>query len=908
MTYPVKPADHYDYVAYQEDSPTLPLPAPFVAADFDHLKGSTDEIIDFLKGSFTSEGVLRAEKLPGSASATSGAGTAPPGRVVAVRADGSRLTSDYVADPSMRRIKRIYAVDNVIYVEFEDDHTFAAGGLVFCRVYGRDGLSDRAHPANNWSGGVLRNPTTGVQSSAAGSYAWGGDPWAIEVVDTTTIRFPGSALKASPSDPDPVFEAGYCYEVGWSGISNALYAAADWLGSNGGTILVGGGGYFFNEGDAGFILPSNVKLQMAGETQTHLIAGDFFNRQILACFGENWEVCDGALWGNRMFMGQGRHAMRVGDETAGQKIRNAAIRRLTDIGSSGYGINWGKKADKIGVIVEDVTIIEPNNDGADIKNKSNGNRRNRVVNLHVRSHGMGTVGTNRGMVRQTLQSNPIATVNDGRTTVAVTLKFKAQVNQTVWLSETTANGVAIGGWYRVISKSNYVATIQTGQTANATGSAGGSSVQSQQFRREPGSAALDIRGPGWIVVAPRVSGLLDQVVGIRTRGGSGSNGNGEGGHRSMIVGMVAEDETPYTTSNFVAMVCQADACSIVGGTLNGIGGNSKGASVGVQIGGSSTGAVVKGMTITGFGTGVKDGGDKSDVDVTVINCGTSVYVDGDPIATEGPLDPDTPFEITTAGSNPTVIVKHEAAHGYSVGGASVTYSDAAVDLAVGVDMNDTFTVGTILDSLRYTVTATGQVAAATGTFGGSQAEFSAAPQAHVATSNQIVVRSFGAYGRPVDITLGATNTKIVKSHAESSGLTSRDLSSSTIWGPGNTGEIPNLQRVVTLSAAENTRNLTMADSEMIFVRPASATGKTTLNLPDPGVNPVIGFTAKFIDRTGSNGGMRVKTPAGFIIVGTNASTGMGYVESSTAGATGVITCMAENRYNFEPTTGPWTLT
>lgn len=59
MTYPPKPDAAYDYVSFQADSPTDPLPANQVAADFAHHKTSIDAIVEFSKLVQRSDGAMQ---------------------------------------------------------------------------------------------------------------------------------------------------------------------------------------------------------------------------------------------------------------------------------------------------------------------------------------------------------------------------------------------------------------------------------------------------------------------------------------------------------------------------------------------------------------------------------------------------------------------------------------------------------------------------------------------------------------------------------------------------------------------------------------------------------------------------------------------------------------------------------
>lgn len=65
MGYPVKPtAPAYDYESFQADNPTTPLPALQITNDFANLSEAVDASIDFLTGSFNSDGTLKASAYP----------------------------------------------------------------------------------------------------------------------------------------------------------------------------------------------------------------------------------------------------------------------------------------------------------------------------------------------------------------------------------------------------------------------------------------------------------------------------------------------------------------------------------------------------------------------------------------------------------------------------------------------------------------------------------------------------------------------------------------------------------------------------------------------------------------------------------------------------------------------------
>jgi hypothetical protein len=58
MTFPAKPKTPYDYVTFQTNNPTDPLPATEIASDFASHKTSIDALVDFSKLVQRSDGRL----------------------------------------------------------------------------------------------------------------------------------------------------------------------------------------------------------------------------------------------------------------------------------------------------------------------------------------------------------------------------------------------------------------------------------------------------------------------------------------------------------------------------------------------------------------------------------------------------------------------------------------------------------------------------------------------------------------------------------------------------------------------------------------------------------------------------------------------------------------------------------
>lgn len=832
-------------------------------------------------------------------------GATPPGTIV-VWADGTpmpHVLTD-LSSTTVKQIKDLYAIGNEIGVEYEQPHAYDGVLPVYCRVEGQDSASGRAHPANNWSGGVTRNPSTGAPSSAPNAYAWGGDPWPIEVIDEYNIRLVGSTWKQSPTDDDPVFINGYSYETIKDGFPAALTSALDWLAGRKGVMGIGVGWYSFMNGEVGVDLPSNVRVVCAGEYQTNFFEGDFFNQQMISFVGRDWEWTDCTFWGNRAFMGLGLHALRIGSEDASKPIVNGALRRVTVNNSSGYGINNGKITDKVNLILEQVSVHRPNNDFLDIKNKGKGNKFNWLLNFSGSSPGMGNVGTNRGMSVYVLDNNPITTVNDGRTTVQVRLKLKARINNTVWLSPATANGVSLSGWYRIIGAVDYVATIETGQTATSSGVGGGSGIQSKYFIREKGSTGFDLRGIGWTVQGVKIYGDLDQQIGVRTRGGDDDNANGPGGHLTVMTNIEVIDECTHPTSEMQGLILQSDDVVADGIVIKGRGGNSQGVSVGLTVGAESARAQIKNAVVRDCSIGYLCGGTQSNVQFDGYVNGRGFHVVGGSIGSKGNLSSTVPFEITATGADPTVTVTCELPHTFT-GGETVTYAGAEVDPTITVDMNDTFTVGTIINTLSYTVTATGQNAGGTGIFGGPDVTFVASPVDVAASDNQVQARLFSCFERPALIASTATNTKIINSSAQNSALQPLDSSTTTIWGPGNTGEFPSNDQVVVIANGTATVNLVVGDSGKTYVWGDTTT--VVVNLPDPNLNTARGFRVSFLSRA-IGGAIAIKTPSGVIRSGTATTTGGGAYTSSTEGARAEVSCLFTDRYYAVPLIGTWTAT
>lgn len=94
MSYPVAPTVLYSFTGFQTASPTVPLPADQIDAQFANHKASLDEIIAFFQISFTAEGLLQ----PGSVPTTALADDPQASVVAATNAAAAAVTAQGAAE------------------------------------------------------------------------------------------------------------------------------------------------------------------------------------------------------------------------------------------------------------------------------------------------------------------------------------------------------------------------------------------------------------------------------------------------------------------------------------------------------------------------------------------------------------------------------------------------------------------------------------------------------------------------------------------------------------------------------------------------------------------------------------------------------------------------------------------
>lgn len=130
---------------------------------------------------------------------------------------------------------------------------------------------------------------------------------------------------------------------------------------------------------------SNFRIRGAGYNSTTIKVGPNVNIGTMALSNLSFvEVSDLCLDGNRV-----NQTSPIGHGLRGQVLDNFSLRRVIITNTAGYGIGFQADNDDVSsftrMLLEDVKILEPGNDGIDFKNKGSLNTQNRWVRVHIRN-------------------------------------------------------------------------------------------------------------------------------------------------------------------------------------------------------------------------------------------------------------------------------------------------------------------------------------------------------------------------------------------------------------------------------------------------------------------------------------------------------------------------------------------
>lgn len=130
---------------------------------------------------------------------------------------------------------------------------------------------------------------------------------------------------------------------------------------------------------------SNLRIRGAGPTNSILRVAPNTSIGCMALYSlENLEITDLQLDGNLA-----NQTAPLGHGLRGEILDNFSLRRVIITGSSGYGIGFQASNGDVSsfrrMLLEDVKILEPGNDGIDFKNKGDFNTQNRWVRVYIRN-------------------------------------------------------------------------------------------------------------------------------------------------------------------------------------------------------------------------------------------------------------------------------------------------------------------------------------------------------------------------------------------------------------------------------------------------------------------------------------------------------------------------------------------
>ncbi|CAN5191003.1 hypothetical protein BH10PSE6_BH10PSE6_16820 [soil metagenome] len=579
-------------------------------------------------------------------------GGVPPGYILAEAPGLSPRIIGPVATESFRMIRRVYAADNKIRVEFALSHPWLTGDSVTIRVYGADGPTHRAHRANNWEGGPLvevgrLDPTSDITKV---TIRQGGDPWTITKIDTATIELDGSVYKVNATDPDPVYLCGWAYsdEVdAWPAVEQAFEYIE---GRPFSRIHFGVGVFMFlrNGGDltattwpalGGLEMPPYSTISGEGDNLSIFCRGDYFNATPFRTFHAGFTARDIGQIGNAMFNRLATHGWKATAESELRSVNDVTYRNLSHWAIPGYCFNNGHPGGKNRLRLENIKCFGSTNDFFDIKGEQttniDGAFGSSLENLFATAAGMGTVGSNNQAPVTLTTANPIGIVN-GSGDFTVVLPFKPYVGQRIMLDAGTpavGNFTLAGRGFTVKARGGTGATTATcnydGSTvaSAATGSYGGTGRTVLAPILNKGRPLFDLRSRGWRINNTLYIDVFGYSSGGRVRDGSGTNNNGTGGQQSVISNCVsislATTGADTDGEAFKGFSVLGDRVQLRNFYVNG---NGKGTGLSIQ----------RGCDFSHFQGTVENcnigvGWTASNVekaDLTVIGCATQVVVDG----------------------------------------------------------------------------------------------------------------------------------------------------------------------------------------------------------------------------------------------------------------------------------------
>lgn len=583
-----------------------------------------------------------------------GAGNVPPGAIMAVTPGLPPLVIQNRATVNFRMVRRVYATgDNKIAVEFDADMPAAweTGSEITVRVYGADGATHRAHRANNWTGGPFVDVVTlePVPLSDPNGVYLGGDPWEIERLDDRTAVLVGSVYKVNSTDPDPVFLCGHAYtdEVdAWP----AFVQAHAYIEGRPYSRIVTGDGVFMilrNGGDlSGSSWPANTSLEMpafstiegSGPNTSIICRGDYFNCIPFRFFDSKVTVQNIGQIGDAMFQKLATHGWKATAESETRSITDVTYRNVWNWMIPGYCFNNGKPGGKIRIRYEGIKCFGNTNDVADhkgdITSNIDGAYGGSIDDIFAISCGMGTVGNNKQLPITLTTANPIGITN-GSADFTVALPFKPYIGQRITLDANTpaagnftfaSKGFTVKARGGTGSRTATCSYDGTTLASASTGSYGGTGRSVLAPSLNKGKPLMDIRGEGWRISNAEYVDVFGYSTGFRVRGGDGTNNNGRGGHRSVVMNYIARSTSTVGDDTdgeaFKGAVIDGNQVQFTNFVISGV---NKG--IGLSIGSDADGSVVKGI-IRNVATGVSWASNDVAAELTIDGCDTQVNVDG----------------------------------------------------------------------------------------------------------------------------------------------------------------------------------------------------------------------------------------------------------------------------------------